>query len=128
MRFVVVGERAERGVDVVVVSRRLRPPKELEAVEDDVALGERARLVEADDVDPGQPLDRGQLLHQHPAASQRHRGDAEGQAREQDQALGHHAHDAGDHRDERVARALLSSAELAQQERDRPTGKSAYWM
>ena len=37
----------------------------LELVEHDLALGERARLVEAHDVDPGEALDRGQLLHQH---------------------------------------------------------------
>ena len=35
-----------------------------------VALGERAGLVEADDVDAGEPLDRGQLLHEHVAAGQ----------------------------------------------------------
>ena len=40
-----------------------------------VALGERAGLVEAHDVDAREPLDRGQLLHQHLAPGERDRGD-----------------------------------------------------
>ena len=48
-------------------------------------LGEGAGLVEADDVDPGEPLDGGQLLHQDPLAGQAHAADGEGDAGEQDQ-------------------------------------------
>ena len=124
LRFSSFGERAERGVDrapsVAVETRSTR-------VEHDVALGERARLVEADDVDPGQPLDRGQLLHEHLAAGQRHRGDAEREAREQDEALGDHADDGGDHRDERLGDAVVLAPAGAAGARS-ATGNSAYWM
>ncbi len=54
---------------------------------------ERAGLVEADDVDPGEPLDGRELLDEHLASGQRDRGDPEGDARQQHEALGHHADD-----------------------------------
>ncbi len=83
---VLVGrERRERGLD-----RRLIV-EPFDAVEHDVPVGERAGLVEADHVDPGQPLDRGQLLDEHLATSQRDRGDPEGDARQQHETLGNHA-------------------------------------
>ena len=64
----VVGERAQRvaGVDAVGVDRAARPASNAM-----IAFGERAGLVEADDVDPGETLDRGQLLHEHLAARER---------------------------------------------------------
>ena len=55
----------------------------------------RAGLVEADDVDPGQGLDRGQLLDEHLAAAEADDADGEGDAGQQHQALGDHGHDAG---------------------------------
>ena len=75
-----VGERIERGVAVRVVGERTQRgairqrravEQRLELVEHDLALGERARLVEADHVDAGEPLDRRELLHEHVAPGQR---------------------------------------------------------
>ena len=87
-----------------------------------VALGERAGLVEAHDVDPGEALDRGQLLHQHLAAGERHRREHEGDAGEQHEALGHHRDHAGDGRAQRGVELVV--AELAP-EQQRATPGSA---
>ena len=62
--LVVVRERAERGRDRIAVV-----VEALDAVERDRALGERAGLVEAHDVDARQALDRGELLHEHLVAA-----------------------------------------------------------
>ena len=70
---------------------RRQPSSSVQPVEHDVAVGERAGLVEADDVDPGQHLDRRQFLDQRLLAGQRHRGDHEREAGQQHQAFGHHA-------------------------------------
>ena len=51
------GERTQGGRDVGVVER-------LDLVEDDLALGEGAGLVEADHVDAREPFDGRKLLHQ----------------------------------------------------------------
>ncbi len=78
-------------------------------------LGERAGLVRADDVDPGQALDRRQLLHQALALPEPDHADREGDAGEQDEALGHHRHERGDHAADRVVeRRCLGGPELAQ--------------
>ena len=70
----------------------------MDLVEDDVALGERPGLVEADDVDAGEPLDGGQLLHEHLPPGELHGSDGEGDAR--------HEHESErDHRDDRRDRA-----------------------
>ena len=114
----VVRERAECLGHVVFVDARLaRGVEHLEPIEHDVALGEGARLVETDDVDPGQALDRGQLLHEHVAAGERDRGDPEREARQQHQALGDHAHDAGDDADQRLLHVV--ARELAPQQQRR---------
>jgi hypothetical protein len=62
----------------------------------EVQLGQRAGLVGADDVDPGEALDGRQLLHQHVAATEAHDPRREGEAGQQHQALGDHRPDAGD--------------------------------
>ena len=82
-------ERAEGGRDVGVVER-------LDLVEHDLALGERAGLVQADHVDARQSFDGRKLLHQDLAPSERDRGDPERDAGEQHESLGHHSHHAGD--------------------------------
>ncbi len=94
-------------------------PSELQIVEHDVAVGQRAGLVQAHDVDPGQPLDSGQLLHQGLPPGQRHGRDHEREARQQHQALGHHADERGHRAGDGVLPGLVvRAAELApQQER-----------
>ena len=88
---VLVGrERAER-----VGGRGVRVER-FDLVERDRSLGERARLVEAHHVDACETFDRGQLLHEHLAAGERHGRDREREARQQHEALGHHRHDARD--------------------------------
>ena len=82
------------------------------------ALGERPGLVDADHIDPGQRLDRGQLLHEDPLLRQPQRGHGEGDAGEQDQALGHHGPDGRHRAPERLPQALVGR-ELAPDEQDR---------
>ena len=84
----------------------------------DHALGERAGLVEQDDVDAGQSLDRRELLHQHLPTRQRDGGDPECEAREQDQPFGHHRDDPGDDSRDRGAVRVLHP-ELAEREQHR---------
>ena len=64
------------------------------AVEHDVADRQRPGLVQADDVDAGQPLDGRQLLHQDLLPGQRDRREEERHRRQQDEALGHQADEA----------------------------------
>ena len=59
-------------------------------------FGQRARLVQADDVDPGEPLDSRQFLHQDVVASQPHDAHCERDAGQQDEPLGHHGDEPGD--------------------------------
>ena len=78
-----------------------RPPgagrvEQLDSGEAHAALGERAGLVQADDVHPGQALDRGQFLHEAVALPEPHHADREGHRRQQHQAFRHHRHDPGD--------------------------------
>ena len=65
------------------------------AVQHQVAVGERAGLVQADGVDVGQRLDRVHVLHEHALARQPHGADREGEAHQQHQPLGDHGDDAG---------------------------------
>jgi len=96
-------DRGQRRVAVLVVGQRpqCRLGRRLavepdEGVERDGPVGEGAGLVQAHHVHPGQALDRGQLLHQDPAPGQGERGDAEGDAGQQHQALRDHANQRGD--------------------------------
>ena len=70
--------------------------EQLQPVEDDVAVGEGAGLVEADDIHAREALDRRQLLNQRLLACERDRSDRERQARQQDQPFRHHADQRGD--------------------------------
>ncbi len=98
-----IGEGQEGGVGVGLVTERAEGRVEILTTaveglgpgEDDLALGQRAGLVQAEHVDPGQPLDRGQLLDEDPPAGERHRGGEERDAGEQDQPFGDHADEAG---------------------------------
>ena len=96
-----VGERAERGL-----GRRLSVERD-QGVERDGAVGQGAGLVETDNVDPGQALDRGKLLHQHPAPGQGDRGHAEGDAGQQHQSLRDHADQRGDRPGQRLPRRVV---------------------
>ena len=70
-----------------------------------LGLGERACLVDAEHVDPGQPLDGRQLLHEEPAAAEPDDPDGEGDARQEHEALGEHRDDPGDSAHHRRRRA-----------------------
>ncbi len=109
------GRERTEGVDHVVAGRRAVGP--LDAGDDEGALGERAGLVEADDVDAGQHLDRRQLLHQHLPPAEAGDADGEGDAREQHEALGDHGADARRPSCERVAE-LVGAAHLGDDEQD----------
>ncbi len=121
-------ERLGRGVGVRPVRRqRERPPdggiigalEQLQPVEDDVTVGQGAGLVEADDVDAREALDRRQLLNQRLLACERDRGDRERQARQQDQPFRHHPDQRGDGAgDSGLPALVVRGVELApQQER-----------
>ena len=86
------------------------------AAKRDRTVGQGPGLVEADDVDAGQPLDGGELLHEHLAPGQAQRADEEGDAREQHQALRHHPHEGGHRADHRVGGALVAPGQLADEE------------
>ena len=116
--FVGGRERAD-GVEHLVVGRRA--VRSFEAGDLEGALGERAGLVDADDVDPGEHLHRGQLLHQGPPARQARRPDREGDAREQHQALGDHGADAGHRGPQRFAE-IVGAAHLRDDE-EHPGGQ-----
>ena len=85
----------------------------------DLAGGDRAGLVEAQGVDPGEQLDRGQLLGQRLATGEGdHPGD-EAEAREQHQAVGHHGDRCGNGGLERISPHDRVVAELAEQQQHR---------
>ena len=110
--IVVGGERAQR-LGHRIVGRDLA-----DVLKPDHSLGERAGLVEQDDVDPGQSLDRRELLYEHVPARERDGGDAECQARQQNETFRHHGNDAGnDARDRRPIGVL--HPELAEGEEHR---------
>jgi hypothetical protein len=75
--------------------------------------GQRAGLVDAQHVRPGQALDRGQLLHQHPAAGQAQRARRERDGGQQHQALRHHRHHAGGRSARGLAQRFVAAEELA---------------
>jgi hypothetical protein len=63
-----------------------------------LVVRQRARLVQAHDVDRGEALDRVEPLRQRSEPCQPHRRDGEREAGEQDQPFGHEREEAGDHR------------------------------
>ena len=73
-----------------------RPSTGSRPLDPDPVLGERAGLVEAERVDRRQALDRVEALGERADARQPHRGDGEGQAREQHEPLGHQGHEGRD--------------------------------
>ncbi len=108
-------ERAEHlgGIGIGGVADRL------DRRQADLAGGDRAGLVEAQGVDPGEQLDRGQLLGQRLAAGEGdHPGD-EAEAREQHQAVGHHGDRCGNGGLERISPHDRVVAELAEQQQHR---------
>ena len=85
----------------------------------DLTRGDRAGLVEAQGVDPGEQLDRGQLLRQRLAAGEGdHPGD-EAEAREQHEAVGHHGDRCGNGGLERILPDDRVVTELAEQQQHR---------
>ena len=84
------------------------------------AVGERAGLVEADDVDAGQRLDRVQALDERAAAADARGGDREDEARQQHEALGHERDDArGGRRDGLAQGHVVRAQRVQEQDRDR---------
>ncbi len=107
-------EAGQRGRELLVVHAGRRD--ELDHAE--AALGEGAGLVEADDVDGGQRLDRVQLLHERPAPGHAERRDRVRQAREQDQPLRDEADDGRDRARDGLVHADVEAPEReAEQER-----------
>jgi hypothetical protein len=96
----------DRGERVVDRGRVVLVGDAFDAVDHHRAFGDGAGLVEADHVDPGEDLDRRELLHEGSTLGEANDADRERHAREQHQALGHHADHAGDRGDERVADRL----------------------
>ena len=88
------------------------------------AVGERAGLVEADDVEAGERLDRLQPLHERAAAADARRGDREDEARQQHEALGDERDDAGDGGRDGLAGRHVVGAQRVQQQ-DARSGSSA---
>ncbi len=62
----------------------------------DGAVGDGPGLVEAQDVDAREDLDRGELLDEDPLTGEEDRGEGEVEGRQQDEALGDHADHTGD--------------------------------
>ena len=100
------------GVGGGVVSERL------DEAERDLARGDRAGLVEAERVDPGEQFDRCQLLGERLAAGQGDDAGDEAEAGEKHEAVGHHRHRGGDGGLEGLLPAVLG-LELTQQQQQR---------
>ena len=75
-------------------------------------FGERAGLVRAHHVDPGQPFDRGQLVDEALPAAQPDHPDGERDRCHQHQALGHHRHQGADHPQHRLAPSRIGGEQL----------------
>ena len=93
----------------------------LNAVQHQVAVGERAGLVQADGVDVGQRLDRVHVLHEHALARQPHGADREGEAHQQHQPFGDHGDDAG-----RGGRDSLAKGRIARRQRPHQGGAQGH--
>ena len=106
------GERRERVAVHTVLA------EQLDLVDDQTALGERARLVDAQDVDAREHLDRRQLLHQHATLGQPDDADRERHARQEHETLRHHRDGGGHRTSERVAHVRVRT-ELADEEQRR---------
>ncbi|OIQ74835.1 hypothetical protein GALL_435080 [mine drainage metagenome] len=72
-----------------------------------LSLGQRAGLVEADHVDPGQRLGRREVLHQRPMAGQPDGAYRQGEAGQKHQPLRHHRDHAGGRKQQGVANRRL---------------------
>ena len=84
-------------------------------------LGERAGLVRADDVDPGQALDGGQFLDEALPLAEPDDAHREGDRGHEDQALGDHGDQCRDHAGDAVA-PRLSEPEQLGPDRQQPDG------
>ena len=104
VRVRVVGERAQRLADLVGGQIGAR----FAVLVGDVADGQGAGLVQADDVDPGQALDGGQLLHQDLLPGQLHGGQQERHRGQQHQALRHQPDQAAGGPDHHLLPALVA--------------------
>ena len=84
---------------------------------DDAARGDGARLVQAERVDAGQELDRGQLAQQGLTTGQGDDAGHERQARQQDQPVGHHRDAGRDDSRQRLLPALPGAVQAPEQDR-----------
>ena len=108
-------ERAELGAHL-----GLRVPAERDdLVERERAVGQRAGLVDADDVDAGERLDGGQALDERSAARHARRADGERDRGEQDEALGHERDAAGGGGRDGLADRRLVEVQRDEQQRPR---------
>ena len=83
------------------------------------ALGQGARLVQADRVDPGEALDRGQLLDEALLSAEPDDTDREGDGGQEDEALGDHGDDAADGAGDRVLQVVVLDDQLGDEQADR---------
>ena len=88
----------------------------LEAREGDLTGGDGAGLVQAERVDSCQQLHRGQLAGQGLTTGQGDHADDEGEACQQDQAVGHHGHGGGHRAPQRLLPEVLGDEEPEQQQ------------
>ncbi len=97
-------DRGHRGVGMRVGVRERRervlvggvPVEELDLLHGQASLREGSRLVDAHDVDAGEPLHGLELLDEHPPAREPHHADRERERGQQHETLGNHRHHAGD--------------------------------
>ena len=118
-----LGLRAVPGEHVGPAVGRRRGER-VRVVEHDVALGEGARLVEADEVDAGQALDGGQLLHEHLAVRELHGSHRERDARHEHEAQRDHRDDGRDRRDRGILPRVVLDR-LGPSRPRRPSARSA---
>jgi hypothetical protein len=67
-----------------------------------MAVGQGPRLIEADHVGPSQHLHTGQLLRDHAAPREAHRGNGEHNTGEENESFGNHRHQPGKGRPHRL--------------------------
>ena len=91
----------------------------LDLLDREATLGERAGLVDAEDVHARETLHRGELLREHATAGQADHAHGERDAREQDEPLRHHGDGAGHGGRNGPAHALVRAQQLASEQQGR---------
>ncbi|SHP64192.1 Uncharacterised protein [Mycobacteroides abscessus subsp. abscessus] len=117
-----LGDGSDAGVGPGIVGSQLRQHRqrvlvavtvgEVHVCQAHPVLGEGPGLVGAHRIDPGQPLDSRQLLHQALAPPQPNHADRKGDRRHQHQALGHHRDERAHHAQHRFLPAVIGGEQL----------------